>query len=185
MGMRKIIVFAVIIILLSGASIVLADSDYKHDFYKHDHPSYWWYVVAKPAFSAVVPSTAQSYIERSVFGMEILEMVFVNGNITMEVIHQPGKDVQEVKESLQARYKPLVKNIALIADREITTTNQIKAYFYAYEAIGAHGKKVIFRSVFFQRENSIVYLTLFLDSDDYQGDMREYWIRAVNEFEWN
>ncbi|HHY09883.1 MAG TPA: hypothetical protein GX528_04870 [Firmicutes bacterium] len=182
--MRRTFLFAVILILLSSA-LVQAGSGYKHDFYKHDHPSYWWYVVEKPGFSAVVPSTAQSYIERSIFGMEKLEMAFEGGAVTMEVIHQPGDDIEAVKKSLQERYKPLVKDVTLISDREITTTNQLKAHFYAYEATGAHGKKVIFRSVLFKREGSIVYLTLLLDSDDYHGDMREYWIRAVNEFEWD
>lgn len=172
----------VVIILMLCLSIQVAQAG---TFYLHDHSSYWWYVVEKPAFSAIVPSVAQNYIQRSVFGMEILEMTFANGAITMEVIHQPGKDIEAVRAGLEARYKPLVKNVTLISNKEITTSNNLKALFYAYEATGASGKKVMLRSVFFQKGEHIVYLTMFLDADQFQGDIREYWIRAVNGFEWN
>lgn len=173
-------IVAIILFLLLSVQVVQAGT-----FYLHDHPSYWWYVVEKPAFSAIVPATAQNYIQRSVFGMEILEMTFANGSITMELNYQPGKDIEIVRASLEARYKPLVKNVVLISNKEINTSNNLKAHFYAYEATGANGKKVMLRSVFFQKGDSIVYLTMFLNSEQYQADIREYWIRAVNGFEWN
>lgn len=178
--MRKAHIFTAIIFFLINVQAVQAGT-----FYLHDHPSYWWYVVQQPAFSAVIPSTAENYNQRSIFGMEILEMTFANGTIVMDVIYQPGKDVEAVRASLEARFKPLVKNVALLADREITTSNNLKAYFYAYEATDSHGKKVMLRSVFFQRGEHLVYLTMFSDSDQYQGDVREYWLRAVNGLEWN
>ncbi|NMA61054.1 MAG: hypothetical protein GX956_04115, partial [Firmicutes bacterium] len=172
----------VAIILMFFFSIQVAQAG---TFYLHDHPSYWWYVVEQPAFSAIIPSVAQNYFQRSIFGMEVLEMTFANGTIVMEVIHQPGKDIEAVRASLEARYKPLVKNVALISNKEITTSNNLKAHFYAYEATGANGKKVMLRSVFFQKGEHVVYLTMFLNADQFQGDTREYWIRAVNGFEWN
>ncbi len=62
----------------------------------------------------------------------------------------------------------------------------MKAHFYAFKATGAHKKEVMFRSVFFQRGGEhIVYLTILLDADQYSGDVPQYWLRAVNEFEWN
>lgn len=179
--MRKCFsVVAVILLLLVTHQVVQAGT-----FYQHEHASYWWFVVDKPAFSAVVPSKGQYYMQRSVFGMDILEISFANGTITMEVISQPGTSIESVRNSLDVRYKPLVKNITILNNGEITTSNNLKAHFYAYEATGANGKKVMFRSVFFQKGNHVVYLTLLLDADKYQGDMREYWLRAVNEFEWN
>lgn len=174
------IVGAIILFLFCGAQVSAAGT-----FYLHDHPSYWWYVVEDPAFSAIIPSGADNYIERSIFGMESLLMTFDDGSISMEVIYQPGTDVESVRNSLDVRYKPLVKNITVLSNQEITTSNNLKTHFYAYEATGANGKKVMLRAVFFQRKHHVVYLTLFLEADKYQGDMREYWIRAVNGFEWN
>ncbi|HHT90185.1 MAG: hypothetical protein QM451_11640 [Bacillota bacterium] len=154
-------------------------------FYLHEHPSYWWYVVDDPAFSAIIPSGADNYIERSIFGMEHLLMTFQKGTITMEVIYQPGTDIESVRNSLDVRYKPVVKNLTILSNEEITTSNNLKAHFYAYQGTGANGKQVMLRSVFFQKGRHVVYLTLFLEADQYQGDLREYWIRAVNGFEWN
>lgn len=177
---RHLSIVILFLILFLSVQVVQAGT-----FYLHDHSSYWWYVVEKPAFSAVVPAKAQYYLQRSVFGMEILEMTFANGSITMEVNYQPGKDIESVRNSLEARYKPVVKNLTILNNGEITTSNNLKAHFYAYEATGANGKKVMLRSVFFQKGEHVVYLTMFLNADQYQGDIREYWLRAVNGFEWN
>lgn len=179
--MRKLLaVGALILFLFCGAQVNAAGT-----FYLHDHPSYWWYVVENPAFSAIVPSEADNYIERSIFGMESLLMTFDDGAITMEVNSQPGTDVESVRNSLDVRYKPLVKNITVLSNQEITTSNNLRTHFYAYEATGANGKQVMLRAVFFQKGNHVVYLTLFLEADEFKDDMREYWIRAVNGFEWN
>lgn len=179
--MRKYFVFGVIIIgLLLGNQAVSAG-----DFYLHEHPDYWWYMVEDPAFSAIIPSRADNYIERSIFGMKNLLMTFKDGSITMEVNSQPGTDVESVRNSLDVRYKPLVKNATVLNNGTITTSNNLETHFFAYEATGADGKKVMLRVVLFQKRHHVVYLTLFLPADDYRDDMREYWIRAVNGFEWN
>lgn len=188
--MRKsFILAAVILVLIVGNQVVEAGT-----FYKHEHPDYWWYVVEKPAFSVLIPSAPvepktalerKVYVSRSVFGMEILEIVFADGQVTMEVIHQPGTDIETVRAGLDARYKPLLKNITVTDNRKILTSNNVKAHFYAFKATGAHNKEVMFRSVFFQRGGHIVYLTILLDTDQYVGDVPQYWLRAVNDFEWN
>ena len=179
--MRRLFIIGIIIsCLFFGVQAVHAGN-----FYLHEHPSYWWYVVEDPAFSVIIPSGADNYIERSIFGMDTLLMTFKNGTITMEVNCQPGTDVESVRNSLDVRYKPLVKNITVLNNGEITTSNGLKTHFYAYEATGANGKKVMLRTVLFQRKHHVVYLNLFLEADQYEGDMREYWIRAVNGFQWD
>ena len=178
--MKKALISFTVLILLMAAPTVWAGT-----FYLHDHPSYWWYTVSEPAFSAVIPSSGENYIQRSIFGMEVLEILFENGAISMEVVYQPGTNIEVVRQSVEDRFKPLVKNASIIANREITTSNNLKSYFYAYEGTGLNGKKVMLRSVFFQRDKHIVYLIMCLDSAKYQGDIREYWLRAVNGFEWN
>lgn len=171
---------ALILVFFLSVQVVQAGT-----FYLHDHPSYWWYVVENPAFSVIVPSKGQNYIERSIFGMDTLLITFKDGAITMEINVQPGTDVEAVRSSLEARYKPLVKNVTILANQEITTSNNLSCHFYAYEATAANGKKVMLRSVFFQRSGYVVYLTYFLEADEFKDDVREYWIRAVNGFEWN
>ncbi len=178
--MRRMLAVGALIFVFFAVQVAQAGT-----FYLHDHPSYWWYVVDDPAFSVIVPSTGQNYIERSIFGMDSLLITFRDGAITMEVNSQPGTDVEAVRSSLEARYKPLVKNVTIISNQEITTSNNLKCLFYAYEATGANGKKVMLRSVFFQRGGHVVYLTYFLEADQFKDDLREYWIRAVNGFEWN
>lgn len=179
--MRRVLTVGVLIFAL----FLPVQAAWAGTFYLHDHPSYWWYVVDDPAFSVIVPSKGQNYIERSIFGMQNLLITFQDGAITMEVNWQPGSNVEAVRSSLEARYKPLVKNVTIISNQEITTSNNLKCLFYAYEATGANGKKVMLRSVFFQRGGHVVYLTYFLEADQFKDDLREYWIRAVNGFEWN
>lgn len=179
--MRKTLTFgALILIFFLSVQVVQAGT-----FYLHDHPSYWWYVVDSPAFSVIVPATGQNYIERSIFGMDSLLITFQDGTIIMEVNSQPGTDVEAVRSSLEARFKPLVKDVTILANQEITTSNNLRCHFYAYEATGANGKRVMLRSVIFQRGGHVVYLTYYLDSALFKDDIREYWIRAVNDFEWN
>ena len=124
--MRRFLAFGIIVLLLFlGVQAVQAGT-----FYLHEHPSYWWYVVENPAFSAIIPSGADNYIERSIFGMENLLMTFQKGSITLEVNCQPGTDVESVRNSLDVRYKPLVKNITVLSNEEITTSNNLKTHFY-------------------------------------------------------
>lgn len=179
--MRRVLTVGVLIFAL----FLPVQAAWAGTFYLHDHPSYWWYVVDDPAFSVIVPSKGQNYIERSIFGMQNLLITFQDGAITMEVNWQPGSNVEAVRNSLEARYKPLLKDVTILANQEITTSNNLKCHFYAYEATGANGRRVMFRSVFFQRGGYIVYLTYFLEADKFRDDLREYWIRAVNGFEWN
>src|SRR5690554_78642 len=135
--MRRFLVFGLIISCL----FLGTQAGYAGNFYLHEHSSYWWYVVDDPAFSVVIPSEADNYIERSIFGMETLLMTFEDGTITMEVSWQPGTDVESVRNSLDVRYKPLVKNITVLNNGEITTSNGLKTHFYAYEATGANGDR--------------------------------------------
>lgn len=180
--MRKYLsVFALIVILACSVQVAWAAGT----FYLHDHDAYWWYIVEKPAFSAIIPAKADHYLETSIFGMDVLQMTFDKGSVLMELNYQPGTDVQAVKESVIARYNPLIKDKVVDSDREITTSNDLKAHFYAHEGKGANGKTAMLRAVFFQKENHVVYLTMLLDADKYKDDLREYWIRAVNGFEWN
>lgn len=170
----------IMVILVSAVGTVSAGT-----FYLHDHQDYWWYMVSDPKFSAVVPSTAQSYIQRNVFGMDVLEILLDNGTVSFELTTVKNSSIDAVRKSIEERFKPVVKDVSVTANRMITTSKNLQCHFYSYEATGNHGKKVMLRSVIFERNGAVVSMSLFLDSSKYVGDIQQYWLRAVNEFEWN
>ncbi len=154
-------------------------------FYLHDHEAYWWYVVEDDGFSVVVPNNAERYVEKRIFGQKLLEMTWNDARVIMQVSFISGQDVETLREALSSQWEPLVSDVTMISDREITTSNDVPAYFYAFEGTGMDGQRGMLRSVFFSRDDAVVQLLMLLPSADYQGDLREYWLRAVNEFEWN
>lgn len=171
--------FMVILLVIAISQVGQANS-----FYLHENENFWWYMPENPKFSAVVPSNADRYLETKVFGQPVLQMFFRDNTIIMEVGSVKGSDVDTVRDSLIARYRPVVPNRNVFANREITTSNGLNAFFYGYEGRGAHGNQVMMRTVYFERNDVIVYLAMFLDSNRYQGALQDYWLRAVNEFEW-
>ncbi len=154
-------------------------------FYLHDHESYWWYVRTDPRFSVVVPNNAERYVEKRVAGQRILEMTWNDGRVAIQVVSLPGESRSTVLESVQGQYLPLLRDRSVVSDREITTSNGLNAYFYAVEGTDPQGRRSMVRNVVFQRGNQLVYLTMTLDSASFQGDLREYWLRAVNGFQWD
>ena len=82
-----------------------------------------------------------------------------NGPIIIKVNTKPGTDVETVRSSLETSFTPLVKNVTILANQEITTSNNLRCHFYAYEATGANGKRVMLRTENFQRGGHVVYLT--------------------------
>ncbi len=180
--MRKALICAAVCLIF--AAFILPASA-AGTFYLHDHPDYWWYVLSDVPFSAVVPSTAQYYVERNVFGMNILEILMDNGTISMEIASMKNSTIEAVRKSLEERFKPVVKDISVKANRMITTSNNLQCHFYHYEATGNHGRKVMLRSVIFERNGNVVSLSLFLDANKYVGDIQQYWLRLVNDSEWN
>lgn len=177
--MKKFFIIAAIFVVLLVSGTALAS-----DFYLHDHGDYWWYMPKNPNYSAVIPNTGQHYIQRDVFGQKILEITWDNGAVSMEIASVPNQDVATVRKSIEERFKPLVRNVNVISDGEITTSNNLRAHFYGYEATGANNRRVMLRSVFFKYSSGVVYLAMYLDAAKYQGNLREYWLRAVNDFEW-
>ena len=180
--MRKILMTAVVCLVFVAAAWPAAAAG---TFYLHDHSDYWWYVLSDVPFSAVVPATAQTYIERNVFGMNILEILMDNGSVSIEIASLKNSTIESVRNSLEERFKPAVKDISVRSNRMITTSNNLQCHFYHYEATGNHGKKVMLRSVIFERNGNVVSLSLFLDADKYVGNVQQYWLRLVNDSEWN
>lgn len=175
------------LITLFGISAMAADL-YQYE----DDRRFWWYLDTDPAFEMLVPSNPSGskyplYIHREQFGEEVLEILLgENGPLmTVGVLKGSQSQVTAIRNNLVGSRKHLFSNVRVTADREITTSMGLKATFYAQVARGADGKDALFRSVFFNRGNDLVYLTYFLNNADYTGFNEEAWIRAVNTFRWN
>ncbi len=174
---RSTVLISIFVFIMSG--LVQASS-----FYLHDHANYWWYIQQAPGFSIVVPNTAERYVQKQYFGRSVLEMTWNDGAVIMEIGSIQGHEVSEVQQFVAGRFTPFVGNINVLSNRQITTSNDLFAHFYAFDGIGSDGKRSMLRSVYFNREDVVVYLALYLPSASYRGDLQSHWLRAVNEFEW-
>lgn len=156
------------------------------EFYIHDNNDYWWYHSEDPHFYAVVPSNGQRYSHKSLFGYEMLEIAWDDSAIIMEVGTMSGLDQASIIDFVGRRWTSLLANPRVFADREITTSNDLKTYFYGVEGTGPNNVKSMLRSVYFYNadKDTTVYLAYFIPNSKYTGQMEQYWLRAVNEFEW-
>lgn len=177
--MRYKQIILVICLLLLSNQLVQASG-----FFLHDNKQYWWYHSEAPQFYAVVPSDADRYTQKTIFGNEVLEVAFKNGSAIMEISSFTGKEVSAVVDFIGKKWATMIKSPVVLANREITTSNGLTTFFYAVEGIGTDGNKGMLRSVFFKREDTVVYLAMFMKSKDYSGDLQSHWLKAVNEFEW-
>ncbi len=177
---RMKIIFLTLILILGVVYISVSAGE----FYLHDNDQYWWFHVSEPHFYAVVPNNADLYVNKVQFGYEFLEMSWDNGTIVMEIGVIPGATTSDGINFVAKRWSPFLKDELVFANREITTSNDLQTFFYAVEGIGHDGKKAMIRSVYFHKDDDLVYLAMYLPNNKYEGDMRNHWLRAVNEFEW-
>ncbi len=176
--LARILVFALFVFVFAP---VLSSAS---PFYLHDSSDYWWYIPTDPTFHAVVPSNADRYSMLHVFGMPVLQIGMRDNRVLLEIGAVRGGSRQEVQNSLEARYKPFLRNINVIGNRSLTTSNNVDGYFYAYEATGPSNNKVMMRAIFFEQGGVLVYQVMYLESSLYIGAVRDIWLRVVNEFEW-
>jgi len=175
---KRIIVLAVVLVIIAGSGAGAGE------FYLHEQKDYWWYYVGTPGFYAVIPSNAERYYKKAVFGYEFLEILWEKENVVMEIGAIPNSTVTNAINFVAKRWSPFLKNETVLANREITTSNNLKAYFYAVEGTGPDAVKYMLRSVYFTKEGTVVYLAMYLPSGKYTGTMLNHWIKAVNESEW-
>lgn len=168
------------LMLIAFSSASLASTG----FYLHDNNQYWWYHSSDPHFYAVVPSNADRYETKTIFGYQFLELSWHNGSTLIEVGILPDSNTADVVDFVAKRWSPFLENPVVFANHEITTSNDLPTFFYGIEGNGPNGIKSMVRSVYFNNGNDVVYLAMYIENNRYQGDMRNHWIRAVNEFEW-
>ncbi len=173
-------VFVMVFMLAATAGAAVSGS-----FYLHEHDAYWWFVQQEPDFSLVIPNDAERYVQKHVAGQDILEMTWEEGSVVMKVVSLAGTGKGSVLDSLQGQYHPLLDDFSVTDDREINTSGNETAHFWAAEGDDREGNRYMVRAVVFENDDHIVYLVMTLRSRQYAGDLREYWLRAVNGFQWD
>lgn len=176
-------VSALALVLLSLINLA-GDYAFAGELYLSDLDNYWYFIEEQPYFEVLVPSSAERYVQKNLFGAKILEMTFNNASIIMEVGVIKSKNIKVVQDSIEARFKPAFSNKSVIADRQITTSNDETAHFYAFRGTGLDSKTWMLRTVFFQKGDYVVYLAYIIDNSKYDGDYAAYWLQAVNSFGW-
>lgn len=178
----------VICLLALASAPVLGAGLYQYD----EDRRFWWYLDTDPAFELLVPSNPSGaqypmYFHLKQFGEEVLtiQMGEQGPVFSVGILKGTKSDYTKLRDNILGSRKHLFTNARVLADRTITTSMGLQAYFYAQQAQAADGKNAMFRAVFFNRGNDVVYLTYFLYAADYTGFNEEAWIRAVNTFRWN
>lgn len=156
------------------------------EYYQHDNAQYWWYLDSDPAFEVAVPANAYRYVEREMFGEKLVEIYLgPNGPILTIGTVAAGRDrVPAIRQALLGRWGYLFTNPTVLDNRQLTTTNQVAADFYAQTAATPAGNRAMFRGIFFHRNGQIVYLTYVLNERDFADFPRAAWFEAVNSFGW-
>lgn len=155
-----------------------------------DDNRFWWYVGTDPAFEILVPSntggTYPLYLHRTQFGEEVLEIQMgADGPImTVGILKGAASQIPTIRDNLRSNKAHLFTNVRVVDDREIETSMGLRAYFFSQVARAADGKSAMFRTVFFNRGDDLVYLTYYLYESEWSGFTRDAWIRAVNTFRW-
>lgn len=177
------------VVLLLTVSIFAPAAAAAGDWYLHDDPELLWYWHKNPRFEIAVPYGPASWSPRYVFGEQFLEFVLAEDTtpiITVGVVSSEQADVESLREALVGRWSYQLANITVDADQTLESSLGLEFYFHLVSGDAPDGKRVMLRSVFYEREDSIVYLTLVTYSDEYAVDsfVRKAWLEAVNSFRW-
>lgn len=155
------------------------------DFYRTDTKEYWSFVHKTPAFELYVPADRQSYVQRELFGEDLLEITWGARGPVLAVGSRTGfdGDPARVRDALAARYRYAASDLATVTDEEITTSEGLSARFYVLSGKSA-GYSTMLRLVVFRRRTDLVFLALMVREEEYKNDLRSFWLRAVNSFRW-
>lgn len=155
-------------------------------YYHHVDPNYWWYLSQNPSFELAVTSQGRRYITHDVLGEREVTIDYALGGPLFKVggLRLGGRSAESVRRAVLERYLHLFQQPVVQADNEITTSNNLKARFYAVTGRTPDGKTGMLRFVFFEGAGQVAWLIFLGDEASYSGDYRVYWLQAVNTFTW-
>lgn len=149
-----------------------------------DDPKYWWYLAGTPRYEVLVPADLDYYVEHEWSGHSNLHIMLGEKGPHLFVGSAPGTDVQSLWQALTAPWAFSLRNTRVVENSEITTSRGVRARFMVMSGSTQAGTAAMIRMVAFTRENRTSYLLFSGLEREYTGDVRQFWLRAVNSFNW-
>lgn len=162
------------------------------EYYLSDEPSYWWYWDGSPDFEVLIPASRPNagasaqfaYLQSSLAGHTTLQISLGTGGPLMMIGTLPQTDPNAIFDALTAPWKASLRQSRKSTDSTIQTEQGLSARFMVLQGSGPSGPPAMIRMVAFRRGERSAYLLFVGDEASYAGDIRQYWIRAVNSFRW-
>lgn len=173
------------IIVALGLILAVSATAWAGQLYVYeDDPQYWWYWGSNPDYEVLVPSNRSYYLDQEWSGHASVDIPLRDGGPHLYVGTAPGSNWQQLWQALTAPWTYPLRNSRIIEDSEITTSQGLKARFRVLTGATQEGPNAMIRMVIFTRDNRSAYLLFVGKESEYSGDLRQYWLRAVNSFRW-
>lgn len=172
--------------LTLAITLLASSATMAFQYYLSGNDLYWILQDDSVGYQVWVPADAYRYVQTDRFGERMVEISLTeNGPVlTVGGIKQTGLSVNTVRQALVNYWNRILSDVQVDNNSQITTSNGIAATFYSITGTSPTGQSVMVRVILYQRGKDIVYITYTLPANQYTGDIREYWIRAVNTFKW-
>jgi len=177
--MLKRIVVALGLVLVASIT-ALAGQLYIYE----DDPGYWWYWAGSPDYEVLVPANRPYYLDQEWSGHTFVEIPLRDGGPLLFIGTAPGTNFQQLWQALTASWSFPLRSSRVTEDSQITTNQGLRAHFRVMTGTTQEGSTAMIRMVAFTRDGRSAYLLFVGKESEYTGDLRQYWLRAVNSFRW-
>lgn len=176
-------IFTLLLVGLLGVGF--ASSAWAGEWYLNpEDPTYWWFVDGDPRYEVLVPADLDFYVEYEWSNHRFVHIMLRNNGPHLFVGSAPGTDVQALWQSLTAPWSMPLRNPRVVENSEITTSRGVRARFMVLSGSNQQGAAAMIRMVAFTKDGRTSYLMWVGLEREYTGDLRQFWLRAVNSFGW-
>lgn len=180
--MKRTFIAILVVGLLGG--VLCAPAVAGEWYLNPDDPKYWWYLDGNPRYEVLVPADLDFYVEYEWSGHRYLHIMLGDNGPHLFVGSAPGTNVQNLWQSLTAPWTLPLRNPRVVENSEITTSKGLRARFMVLSGSNQSGAAAMIRMVAFTRDSRTSYLLWVGQEREYTGDIRQFWLRAVNSFSW-
>lgn len=173
----RILVVLFLLVTLAGGALA-------GEYYLSDQDAYWWYWDGSPDYEVLVPSKAYAYVQVDWGGQTFLQMAIDKKGPLLVVGTLPSDDVEDAWSALSARWAAAATNAKTTTKSTLETEQGLKAEFRLLEAKSQGNPNALVRMVAFKKGGRLAYLMFVGNDDQYTGDAKQYWLRAVHSFKW-
>ncbi len=154
------------------------------EYYLSDEAGYWWYWDGSPDYEVLIPSSAYAYVQVDWAGSTSLEVALGEKGPLLIAGTMPTTDVDKAWNAISSRWAASVGRSSTTTNSSIETEKGLQARFRVLEGSPNGDKKGIVRMVAFVKDGRLAYLAFVGNESEYDGNVRQYWLRAVHSFDW-